>query len=212
MHVFYIGAPGPCGGANTEMGHTLKVWRQHGVDVTVIPTWGIGDDTRRQLESIGCKIVLTNPDNIANVPGLAGAVVHSMCNSQFWVVYPILKQLKCRTVWSSCMTFEFGESLTAWRRHGLCDAYHFQSEFQKAELEKLLMPLGYNHGMGHLIRGAFDFDAIPFKPLAHKPGEPFIIGRLARPDLDKWSSNHWRIVDRVPYAGRRRWRWAGRLA
>ena len=163
--VFYIGAPGPCGGANTEMGHTLAVWRRQGIDVTVIPTWGIGDDTRRQLEAIGCQVALVyKPENIGDVPGIAGGVVHSMCNGQFWKVYGRLKELRCRTVWSSCMTFEFAESLAAWRQHGLCDAYHFQSEFQRDELEKLLLPLGYNHGMGHLIRGAFDFDAIPFAP------------------------------------------------
>jgi glycosyltransferase involved in cell wall biosynthesis len=30
-----------------------------------------------------------------------------------------------------------------------------------------------------------------------------VIGRLARPDLDKWSSNHWGILNRVPYLQRR---------
>jgi glycosyltransferase involved in cell wall biosynthesis len=185
------------------MWHTLKLWRQQGIDVTVIPTWGVGPDTRAALEKIGCEVVTTNADNIGNVPGLAGAVVHSMCNSQFWVVYGKLKEMRCRTVWSSCMTFEFPASMQAWRQHGLCDAYHFQSEFQKAELEKMLLPLGYNHGMGHLIHGAFAFDEVPFAPRPHKACEDFVVGRLARPDLDKWSSNHWQILGRVPYAGRK---------
>ena len=101
------------------------------------------------------------------------------------------------------MTFEFPDALTMIRQHGLPDAFHFQSEFQRAELEKLLLPLGYNHGMGHLIRGAFAFDAIPFVPRPHGAGEDFVIGRLARPDIDKWSSNHWRVLERVPYARRR---------
>jgi hypothetical protein len=101
------------------------------------------------------------------------------------------------------MTFEFPDALAMVGRHGLPDAFHFQSEFQKSELEQILMPLGYNHGMGHLIHGAFAFDQLPFRPLAHKPGEDFWIGRLARPDLDKWSSNHWHILGRVPYVKRR---------
>ena len=100
------------------------------------------------------------------------------------------------------MTFMFPEETAAWRIRP-AEAYVFQSEFQKDELEKLLVPLGYNHGMGHLIRGAFAFDEVPFAPRAHKPGEPFVVGRLARPDADKWSSNHWRVLDRVPYVQRR---------
>ena len=88
MHVFYIGAPGPCGGANTEMGHTLAVWRRHGIDVTVVPTWGIDAATRAALEAIGCRVALVGkPENIGDVPGIAGGVVHSMCNGQFWMVY-----------------------------------------------------------------------------------------------------------------------------
>ena len=74
---------------------------------------------------------------------------------------------------------------------------------QRAELEKLLLPFGYLHGQGHLIRGAFAFDELPFAPAVHKPNEPFTIGRLARADIDKWSSNHWAVLGRVPYPQRR---------
>ena len=101
------------------------------------------------------------------------------------------------------MTFLFDNERAAYLAHGVPEAMVFQSEFQKSELEKLLLPLGYLHCQGHLIRGAFDFDEIPFAPREHIPGAPFVIGRLARPDLDKWSSNHWNILARVPYAQRR---------
>ncbi len=204
MHIFYIGAPGPCGGANSEMGHTLKTWRKHGIDVTVIPTWSIDAATRSSLESIGCTVAtVANPDCLGEVPGLAGGIVHSMCNSHFWKCYPKLKGMKCRTVWSSAMTFEFPDALNCCRRLGVCDAHHFQSEFQRAELEKVLLPLGYDQSKGHLIRGAFAFEDMPFNPRPHERNESFIIGRLARQDLDKWSSNHFNILGRVPCAGRR---------
>ena len=204
MHVFYLGAPGTMGGADTEMGHTLAVWRQQGIDVTVIPTWAIDAATRRHVESVGCKVVaIGGPEHLNQVPGLPGAIVHSMCNNQLWRAYPALRAMRCRVIWSNCMTFMFPEEPAAIRACGPCDAYHFQSAFQREELEKHLIPLGYNHGMGHLIRGAFAFcspllpadgqgarptDEIPFAPRPHKPGEAFVIGRLARPDPDKWSS------------------------
>ncbi len=210
MHVFYLGAPGAMGGANTEMGHTIAVWRQHGIDVTVIPTWAIDAATRRQVESIGCKVVaIAGPEHLNQVPGLPGAIVHSMCNSQLWRAYPALRAMRCRVIWSNCMTFMFPEEPAAIRACGPCDAYHFQSAFQEEELERQLIPLGYNHGMGHLIPGAFDFTAIPHNPPAHTPDSTFTIGRLARPDADKWSSNHWPILARVPTPTAAAWRWAG---
>jgi hypothetical protein len=89
------------------------------------------------------------------------------------------------------------------RRHSPAEAYVFQSEFQRAELEKVLPPFGYAPAQGRVIRGALSFDEIPFCPRPHGPREEFYVGKLARPDQDKWSSNHWRILERVPYAGRR---------
>ena len=40
MRLFFIGYPGEMGGANTEAWHTIQLWRQYGVDVHLIPTWG----------------------------------------------------------------------------------------------------------------------------------------------------------------------------
>jgi hypothetical protein len=70
-------------------------------------------------------------------------------------------------------------------------------------LEKFLPAFGYHPRQGHTIRGAFAFDEIHFRPRPHAPGDEFWVGRLARPDADKWSSNHWNVLARVPYAQRR---------
>ncbi len=37
--LFVCGYPGDVGGANTELWHTIKLWRRGGLDVTLIPTW-----------------------------------------------------------------------------------------------------------------------------------------------------------------------------
>ena len=204
MHIFFLGYPGAMGGANTECWHTAKVWRQHGIEVTFIPTWGSDQATEDRLAAIGCKTVHAGgPEKLKDVPGFAGSIVVGMCNNHVVNARGVLKELRCRLVFVNCMTFLFDNERTAYRTHGVPEAMVYQSEFQKTELEKLLLPLGYNHGMGHLIRGAFAFDELPFAPLPHKPAEPFTIGRLARPDLDKWSSNHWPILNRVPYANRK---------
>ncbi|MGQ9822760.1 MAG: glycosyltransferase [Thermogutta sp.] len=65
------------------------------------------------------------------------------------------------------------------------------------------MKLGYRPERGRLIRGAFDLGEFSFAPLSHRPNTEFVIGRLVRSDLDKWSSNTWPIYASVPYAQRK---------
>ena len=63
----------------------------------------------------------------------------------------------------------------------------FQSEFQRSEFEPQLAEFGYTPDRGYLIRGAFDLEELPFAPRSHQAGDVFVVGRMARPDLDKWS-------------------------
>jgi len=204
MHIFFLGYPGNMGGANTECWHTARLWRSIGIDVTFIPTWGRDPHWEQRLAGIGCTTVHAgNADNLVSVPGFGGSIVVAMCNAQVMNARGLLKDLACRLVWVNCMTFLFDNEIAAFRRHGPAEAYVFQSEFQRAELEKVLPAFGYTPATGRMIRGAFSLDEIPFCPRPHRPRDDFHIGKLARPDLDKWSSNHWRILERVPYAGRR---------
>ncbi|MGO9114403.1 MAG: glycosyltransferase [Thermoguttaceae bacterium] len=203
MHIFFLGYPGAMGGANTECWHTAKIWRQAGVDVTFIPTWGCDETIEDKLNAIGCRTVHAgNANNLVGVPGFAGSIVVGMCNSHVMNARKILLDLGCKLVWVNCMTFLFDNEINAFRKHGPAEAYVFQSAFQRSELEKVLPTFGYAPDQGHTIHGAFAFDEVPFAPRAHAPGTDFWIGRLARPDLDKWSSNHWSILNRVPYARR----------
>jgi hypothetical protein len=209
MRVFYIGFPGPCGGANVEMAHTIPVWRRAGIDVTLVPTWGqVSGPIPDRLRALGCQIVEAAPETIDKVPGLAGAICHSMCNRHFWEVFGALKRLGCKTVWSSAMTFEFPETIRGMQQYGPPDALHFQSEFQRQEITRDLAKLGIlprerEFPASFLIRGAFDFTDYPFAPRPHEPGAEFFVGRLSRPEQDKWSSNLWPILAAVPYPQRK---------
>ena len=204
MHIFFLGYPGAMGGANTECLHTAAVWRREGIEVTFIPTWGCDKGMEDRLAAMGCKTVHAgNPENLKGVAGLAGSVVAGMCNQHYHASMGVLRELGCKLVFSNCMTFLFDTEVAAYHRQGLPDAMHFQSEFQRATLEPILATFGYKPEQGHLIRGAFDFDALPFAPRPHKPGTEFVIGRLSRPDQDKWSSNLWPILWKVPYVQRR---------
>ena len=201
--VFVLGYPGDMGGANTECWHTVKLWRKSGIDVTFIPTWGYDTRWKEKLDAIGCRTIHISPENLEKVPDLSGAITVGFCNSEYIAHAPRLRKMGCRIVWVNCMTFMFEHEIRFFEEHGPADAMVYQSEFQRSEIEPHLLNLGYETTSGHLIRGAFDYDAWEFNPLPHEPHTPFIVGRAARPDADKWSSNTWKIYEAIQYAERR---------
>lgn len=212
MRIFQLGYPGAMGGANTECWHTVRLWREAGWRVTMIPTWGADSHWEDRLASIGVETHHVAVDKLETVPGLAGSIVVGMCNQHFcrtrepnqpiYENFARLRAMGCRTVWVPCMTFMFGHESITWKRHGLPDAFMFQSEFQRDRFAAALARDGYRPEQGHLIRGAFFPDEFRFEPARREALGPFVIGKLARPDQDKWSSNHWPIVARVPYPRR----------
>ncbi len=213
MRIFQLGYPGNMGGANTECWHTVKLWREAGWDVTLIPTWGQDDAMRTKLDAIGADTVhveRVKPENgpsihpkLADVPGLPGSIIVGMCNRHVFGVIDELRALGCKIVWVNCMTFIDEPEARAWYSHGPADAYVFQSEFQRGKLEPRLRRAGYQPEQGFLIHGAFALDEWPLNPREHVEGTEFVVGRLSRPDADKWSSNHWNIFGAIPYAQRR---------
>lgn len=205
--LFLLGYPGSIGGACTEAWHLLKLFRGAGVDVTLIPTWGAPvPEWEAKCNAIGCRTInlYRVAGGIKNVPGLAGANVIGMCNEHFFAVYKELIEMECRTIWLNCMTFWFSHELTHFRRFGTPTHLVYQSQFQRTELEAQLAAAGIaNDSQGHTIHGAFSVDEWKFAPRTHAPSEEFVLGKIARKDLDKWSSNLWSIMGRVQYPNRK---------
>ncbi len=199
MTVFVIGYPGNVGGANTECWHTIKLWRLWGMDVTLVPTWKADDAWRARLDGIGCRTVVSNPDDLENVPGLRDAVVVSFCNSHFLRFAHRFRDLGCRIVWVGCMTWLFAEERKHYRRHGPFDRYVFQSSYQQDKLQPQLVKFGVAPEQCCRIRGAFDSETALFEPLWHCPKKSFVIGRISRAAEDKYSSNTWSIYGRIPH-------------
>lgn len=203
MQLFLMGYPGDLGGACTEAWHTLKIWRRLGLAVQVLPTWSADAKWKARLDALGCVTHQATAETLEQVPGLAGATVVGFCNSAFLASAQRLRELGCRLVWVNCMTWLFNAERDFYRQCGPFDAFVFQSEFQRSMLEPELAEFGYQPAQGHLIRGAFDVDEWPFCPRPHAAGEPFVVGRAARPDQDKWSSNTWPIYERIQYRPKR---------
>ncbi len=203
-HVFVCGYPGELGGANTELWHTVKLWRRIGWGVTLIPTWKAEGPWRDRLQQIGCRTVGSNPDDLQNVPGLAGGVVVSMCNTKFLAAAWRFRELGCRIVWVGCMNWLFPEERLHYRRCGVFDRHVFQSRYQHDQLVPQLRRFGYDNAQGCLVRGALAFEEFPFQPLPHAAAEIFTIGRISRAAADKYSPRTWEIYAKVPHPLRAR--------
>ena len=201
MTVFVLGYPSDFGGADTELWHTVTLWRQFGIRVTCIPTWHADPRQQAKLERIGVDTwVAGGPEHLREVPGLKGAIVAGFCNGEFLKSAELLKALQCRTVWVNCMTWIFPAETTAFMTNMAhsrltCFSPHFSvtnwlpPTASTASLESQM----------HLIRGAFDCQEFAFQPRMHERGQPFVMGRIAPDDLDKWSSNMWSIYGSVRY-------------
>jgi glycosyltransferase involved in cell wall biosynthesis len=197
--VFVIGYPSDIGGANTELWHTVKLWRRFGLPVTLVPTWQADPLWKARLDSIGCRTVVSNPDDLENVPGLAGGVVVSLCNTKFLAVADRIRRLGCRVVWLGCMNWLFPAERLHCTRHGCFDRHVFQSRYQRDQLVPQLRRFGFDDGQARVIRGPLDADEFPFAPRAHTPGEPLVIGRISRPAREKFARNLWQIYGRTPH-------------
>lgn len=203
MRVFLFGYPGEMGGANTEAWHSIKLWRSEDIDVHLIPTWGGDSGWRQRLDALGCVTHHISSADLEKVDALPGSPIVGMCNHQFTAHAHRFRALGCPLVWVNCMTFLFDHEKRCFAEHGLPDALVFQSDFQRRQLEPQLAEFGYEPATGHLIRGAFDLEAWEFRPRAHGKEETFVVGRAARPDTDKWSSNTWPIYHRIQYQNKR---------
>ena len=198
-HVFVCGYPSHLGGANTELWHTVKLWRRFGLGVTLIPTWTADPQWRRRLDGLGCRTIVSSPEGLHAAAGLAGSVVVSMCNTKFLAAAERFGQLGCKIVWVGCMNWLFPKERLHYRKCGVFDRHVFQSRYQHDQLVPQLRKFGYEDTQGHVIRGALDVAEFPFRPLAHAPGEIFTIGRISRPSADKFSPRTWEIYRRIPH-------------
>ncbi len=196
--VVVFGMPGHLGGANTECWHTVRLWRQHGLDISLIPTWHADEHWQSRLEAIGCRILLGRPDRLDRIDGLHGSVVVSFCNSHFLRCAERLRALGCRTIWLNCMTWLFAAERLHYRHCGPFDAYVFQSHYQQAQLQPQLERFGVRPQQCHRIRGAFCWDEFPFAPLGHAADNPLVLGRISRASPDKFHVDSWAIYGRLP--------------
>jgi glycosyltransferase involved in cell wall biosynthesis len=201
MRVFVIGCPHDVGGAGPHCWHTVRLWRDSGIDVHFIPINPVELKWQERLLSIGCEIdyhLIGNGINqLRNIDGLPGGIVIAFCNGGFLEIAPQLRVLGCKTIWLGCMNWLHPEEVKHYERWGPFDRYVFQSQFQQQSLTKNLERYGYNSHRMARIPSPINVDEYPFKPLPHESGEPFCIGRISRSDPLKYTNNLWEIYGNI---------------
>lgn len=203
--IFLVGYPGKMGGANTEALHTIRLWKAAGMEVNLIPTWNCDPADENALANEGFITHHTTPDKIREVPNLSDSLTVGMCNVHYMNIMGALKEIGCKIIWVNCMTFLFHHERQAFSKWGCPDAMLYQSAHQRRALEHGMKSYGYDPTTGHLIHGAFDPNDFPYRYLSRPNPETdeFVVGKLARPDADKWPANLWSIYEKIDHPHRR---------
>jgi hypothetical protein len=204
--LYVIGYPDDCGGANVELFATVKLWLAHGVAVTLIPTWTASDEWLLRVSATGAKTILCKPRQVAyQIP--AGSTVISFGNQHFLDCAAALKERGCRLIYVPCEAEPSERDREFLGGEHLIDYFVFQSFFQYQAWKHLM----WDYPPHPIIPGAFDPADFPFNPLPHKPGEPFVCGRISRPDVKKFSPDLWDAYRGVPRIRARIMGWSGTI-
>jgi glycosyltransferase involved in cell wall biosynthesis len=190
LHV--LGFPAHVGGAGTELWHTLRLWRQHGAQVTITPTWRLDEEWAAKCREIGCKVVVSNPREFMPAPGVP---VVSFCNTQLFSTMLHLDQRQNPVVRVPCMNYLNDREQRWYARGVLPRTIVCQSEYQRSCIEPKLLAYGMRSEQIVRIRGAFDVSDYPFCPKL--PGHEFVVGRISRADPQKFRPDFWRVLEQV---------------
>lgn len=193
MDVYILGYPDGVGGALSEMYHTARLWRAHGVGVTFIPTWWASDGWRGHLKSLGCRTLAHHPRTVTVPPG---SIVAAFANVRRDALKTLgrLQREGAKVAWLGCMTY-ISKNERYFYEHGgkTFTAYVFQSRFQRDQLQPIYGDFGVQAERCHRIPGAFDVSEFAYRPRVHRNGDPFVIGRLSRAHRRKFSKDTWKI-------------------
>jgi len=186
--VWVAGFPSRYGGADTELDHTIDLWRSAGFAVHLVPMFGATDEMVRSVIARGCEVHAYRPGIFRD------RTVVSYCNGEFLRLLPEIVETgrPGRVVWFNCMTWPFENELRA-HEAGWIDVFGFVSNYQESQLRP------------HLERIA-PYKTFPYRPYFNArrvPWQPrefagiYGLGRISRDDSAKFAPDTWQIFDRV---------------
>ena len=201
--VMLFAVPAGLGGAATGAWDLVRMWRGRGLTVSLIAQLPLSGHWTAALEAVGVRVYVAGDGPLESIPNLPESICVGYCDNDFLLSAVRLRRLGCRLVWANCMTWLFPHEAMLYSRGFKLDAHVFHEKVQRASLERQLARYDYSAKQGHLIHGPFHFEDWPFEPQPRKEKAAFIVGRLARPDLGKWSRKTWAIYEQIRHPRRR---------
>lgn len=187
--LWIAGYPSTYGGADTELDHNIDLWEKMGVEVHLVPMFGSDPAMRMKCQKRGCQTHEYKPGIFKERSWPRGATVSSSKK-----LPEIMDKGKpAKVIWFNCMTWTFPKELEA-HRNGWIDLFGFVSDYQRS----VLLPLYEKISPAQPLAGYrpyFNPERIQFE--YRKPAEYFGLGRCSRDDPAKFSTDMWRIYDRV---------------
>ncbi len=170
----------------------IDLWRLHDVDVHLAPTSPPDPGMKRCCDQRGCHTHVYRDDLFRD------KVLISYCNGSFLHRLPrIIAAGRPRAVlWANCMTWCFGDELTA-HRDGMIDIFLFQSRFQRSAL----LPVLQEQGPVRELEGYRPFfnprnsQGLEFR--IDPPRDYFGVGRVSRDDPHKYAAETWMTFGKV---------------
>lgn len=186
-NLYVFGWPSYLGGADTKLDNTLRLVKDF-MQITVIPNDCKQIKDRRwtdQYEALGFKCI-TREDFIAMPSRLDGYAI-SLSNGSFTsgcTLCKLAKEKGLKVIWGSEMMWHFPGELEC-VKNGLIDVVLYTSKFNRDCLEP-----GYidaNPAIeSHIVGNYIDPKTFPFK---ERNNQQFTIGRLSRPDHEKYTAD-----------------------
>ena len=190
QEIWIAGYPSFYGGADTELFHNILLWHKIGIVVNLVPISSIVDKKMRDTcDGLGCHTHEYKKDIFKD------KIVLSFCNGSFLdelgdiVAYGKPKKI----IWFNCMTRLFEKEILA-HQNDWIDQFGFVSRYQ----ESVLRPQLEKYGEVKKFEGYkpyFDYDSVKFE--YRDPGDCFTVGRISRDDGTKYSTDMWKIFDKV---------------
>lgn len=189
--LYIIGFPSLYGGAGAELYHQIKVWKQMGVEMHLIPTQKNAHGAGLYPEMVKLGVAVHEGYDWEAIP--AGAPVISFCNEEFLAALPKIRKRTGRTVFVNCMTWLFGREKEAMRR-GDISLFLYQNSNVMGNVMPRLRALNPDPAIRFMTFRPY-FDAADFPFAAGRSTDWFGAGHISRQDEDKFSKDTWHIYE-----------------
>lgn len=184
-----IGMPSSVGGGDVELYDQIKCWSKMGIKIHLIPTV----EPRNCVDLNNLNVIV---HSIKDYSVCDGQIVIGYCNMHFLKDISLISKLAKRTIWASCMCFNFKEEIEA-AYYGLIDTYIYQSFHQYQKCGGHLLNASKRNNKNYKVSLMVPyFDRTPFH---YKPNDvkPFKLGRISRADPAKFGKNQFKIYKKT---------------